>query len=128
VHPHDRTVSVYRVGDSDGASFNHSVFCFIDGEPGDLAGFTGWVAMAADQAAPESERYDSADHVLVDAGQPLSLDLDARFFEDFAGDPVGWCFVQLQDAARGTQRPSSVRWIARIRPSSRITMPVTLTE
>jgi hypothetical protein len=100
VDAHKGAVVAECIGDADGSGFRHVACCFIDGQPGDPPCFAGWVDSPADGAAPEGERDDAQAHVLVHADELLGPDLDAGLFEHFAGDAVGWGFVQFEDAAR----------------------------
>src|SRR6266567_8573446 len=70
----------------DSAGLHHVPFSLVNGEPGYLPRLAAGARLPADDTAPERERDHAADHVLVDAGEPVGPDLDAGFLQHLARD------------------------------------------
>src|SRR6202012_5744371 len=78
--------------------FRHGLRRLVHSEPFNPLRFIGRMRLSANQAASERQSYDAQLHVLVDAGELVSVDLYPGLFEHFSGHALGWCLVQLQDA------------------------------
>lgn len=84
VASHVRACPVQGVQEPDRVDLGHGLRHLLGREPGDRRRLAGGALFAADRLAAEDQSHDASCRVLVDPGELVDLDVDARLFPDLA--------------------------------------------
>lgn len=84
--PYVGAAAVQGVQESDCVDLCHALADLVRREPLDGCRLAGRALGATGWLAAEDQGHDAAGRVLVDAGQLVDLDVDARLLQDLAGD------------------------------------------
>lgn len=103
---HVRARPVQGIQEPDRVDLGHGLRDLVGREPGDGRRFAGGAFFAAYRLAAEDQGHDASCRVLVDPGELVHLDVDARLFPDLASDAGLRGLVEFEHSAR--EFPSAV--------------------